>query len=235
MTRAPLLSATLLMLLASLPAQAASCTSEDGGGMLTGECTTSANSFVQTINAMRLLRDNGDSTYTFVDVGASPTAFDFASVSAGGDLGALLSGATVPDGTYVAMSPIIDKMATINASVTVDGMDCRTDSGGYSNDGGSATDYTYDFTIGSPFSSGSDATYDYASAPAEYEYLNGDGDLTIVKKFSTPFIVNSTSTENMTIEMAFDAADAASFRFEEGSCVAANLGPLNVSITIATE
>lgn len=124
------LAVSLGVLLSCSAALAAPCSSEDGGaGGFSGQCSVEPNNFIQTINAMRLLRDNGDGSYTFVDMTTTPAAYDFASVSAGGALGNLLAGSDVPDGTYVAMSPILDRMATLNASTSVDGMLCRTASG----------------------------------------------------------------------------------------------------------
>ncbi len=125
----------LAMLLLVQPvslAHAATCESEDGGGALSGQCSTEPQKFIQTINQMRLMRLNEDNSITFVDLGGTARSFDFASVSAGSALGEFIGQEVPPDGTYVGISPVIDPMATISAEVTVDGMYCRTTSSGIS-------------------------------------------------------------------------------------------------------
>lgn len=222
-------AALFFALLLAPAAFAATCASEDGGGVLNGNCTTSATKFEQTINGFRLLRDNGDSTYTFVVIPVTPTAYDFASVSAGGFLSNLIDGQDIPDGTYVAMSPIIDKMATLNSSVTVDGMSCKTGPSGFVPSSGAGTDYTYDFTAGSGISTSSDGAYDFGSASDTEQWLDSGGDLVIVKKFPSPI----SSSSNVTLTMVVDAAEAADFHFTAGDCSDVFMGPLGVTFTIS--
>ena len=126
MRAAGLVAALLVAMMGVSSAQAASCASEDGGAPLNGECTTLPESFVQTILAMRMMKLNDDGSITFVDSGGGVSAYDFASVSAGAVLGDFVNAESLPDGTYVGVSPVIDPEATIRASVTVDGRPARS-------------------------------------------------------------------------------------------------------------
>jgi hypothetical protein len=213
---------------------AATCASEDGGAPLNGQCSTLPNKFTQTIKQIRLMKLNNDNSITFVDMGGSPQSYDFASVSAGSALGDFIGAQIPPDGTYVGISPVIDPMAAINAEVTVDGMYCRTTSTGFSSMAGTPADYTYDFTVGSPFSSSNDASYDYSTAGSEEEWLNGSGDVVIAKKFSSPIVVNAANPPDVSINIAFDAAEAADFSFNGAECTGALLGALQATFTTVT-
>lgn len=223
-------SAAIIALISVADANAVSCSSEDGGGALNGQCTTVPTKFIQTMNSMRLVRLNDDNTTTFVEVGSDDQAFDFASVTAGADVGNYLAGVEIPEGTYVAISPILDNMATVAGDVTVDSMYCRTTPSGFNATAGTVGDYTYDFTIGSPFSTSNDASYDYDTAGATEQYLNGDGDLVIVQKV-TQFTVSPDATTNVTVEVRFDADEAIRFEFNGTECIRAELGELDGQFT----
>ena len=221
-----LASVGIITFLSLSTANAATCASEDGGGALNGQCSSAPAKFIQTINAMRLARLNDDNSITFVEMGTTPQAFDFASVTAGADIGNYISGIAIPDGTYVAVSPILDEMATVSGDVTVDGMYCRSTPAGANAVAGTVGDYTYDYLTGSPHVSGSDAAYDYGTAGATEQYINGDGDLVIVQKV-TPFTITTGVESNVLIEVRFNADQAMDFSFNGSECTEVHLGALD--------
>lgn len=190
--------------------------------VFSGQCTTSASSYKMTMKAMRLRRSS-DSTFFTIATGS--TTFDAASVSAGATIGAFASGADVEQGTYDAISPILDTSWSFAASTTGGSAgSCATSAAGVTPGSVTAVEQAVDMAalfIAYPDYQPSDLT------------ISGS-DVTIVDTEQASLPVTVAANQAMTIDVQFDVSSAAEFSYAAGTCNGTNLGQLGVTITFTT-
>lgn len=183
-------------------------TTDMSGG---GSCMAPATTYQFTIFSFGFEKSDG----TVVEFGHAQS-FDAASVSAGGDIGNYIAGATLSSGTYVAMRPVISR--DINVATQVTTRDGRTCSGSITAPSQQPSGQNWpDCAAGQP-----DATL--------AQCLSG-GQLRI--RDNQVGALNITGAGGVTINFKFDVNNGAVCNFLPGSGAASNvgLGVLSVKIT----
>lgn len=185
-----------------------------------GTCTTGADVYSFTMKEMRLRKTDG----TFVSIVSSDMTFDAASVSAGAQMGAYVSGAPVPPASYDAMSPTLGKDWSFSGSTTGGAAgSCASTAGGFSVNTGDQATRVVDlaaFFLANPGSVPSDMT------------VTADG-MTIIDA-SSGLQVTVNNGQSLAINIQFDTGTGTQFTYVNGTCQDASMGELGVTVTLTT-
>ena len=188
--------------------------------LYSGTCTTGADVYSFTMKEMRLRKTDG----SFVSIASGDTTFNAASVTAGAQIGAYASGATVPPASYDAMSPTLGKDWGFSASTTGGAASsCATTAGGFSVNPADQATRIFDlvaFFTSNPGSTPPDMTI-------------AGGNLTMVDA-SPSMKVTVNNGQSLAINIQFDTGTGAQFIYVNGTCQAAVLGELGVTVTLTT-
>ncbi|MDX1949995.1 MAG: hypothetical protein SFT90_05805 [Rickettsiales bacterium] len=203
----------------------------------TGICMGEPEEFSFDIKKFRLRKA---SDQTFFDLSTATQTFDFASASAGTQLGNYVSGVAVPAGTYDAMSFVAGVDIVIRGSVALDGGSgptCRTAPSGISTDGGAAQDFVAsnnNTPLFDVITSGSDEVEGAATGGSlEINYINTDGDLVFVGNtiggVSFPITINDGNS--LTFNFSMRPVKGIVFEFINGVCQEAFSGDMQIAIS----
>lgn len=150
----------------------------------------------------------------------STTSFNAANASVGASMGAFISGTPLAIGTYVAVRPEVKLVMTVNGSgvSTSDDIACTT--------GGDKTEDLADVmtTLGATMDSCTDS-------PNANSCDTGDGFMRM--RDTSLGDITITASSSPTITFKFDVGSGVMFSATGGACTYANMGPLDVSMTLA--
>lgn len=200
-----------------------------------GECFGQANKYEMTMKGFRLREvDDEGNPISFVSLSASDVTYDFASANANSTIANYITGASLPTGTYDAVSPILESVITVEGSTSIGSISCNR--GEFNFDMSTVTDENGDLE----FSVGSDATTgltnysdDCGSGNSEDEcgidYINSDGDYVIIDASVGGFPVTISDGDSLSFTMEIDLAESMSYYFNGTDCQS-NAGELMVDL-----
>lgn len=186
----------------------------------TGVCFGPATVYQFTLKGFRFRKADG----TFVAVASTEKTFNAASVSAGAEVAAYVSGVATKDlipadatqVTFDAVSPVLSTTWAVQGGTgSSGGPTCFTSASGFSLTGPAAT-RTVTITEVPP---GSPATLEGTS-------------LTFVDTTPAGLPLTVTAANTITVSVAFDPSFGTLYTFGFGVCTGATLGPILVTMTI---
>ncbi|HCR85655.1 MAG TPA: hypothetical protein DIV86_03150 [Alphaproteobacteria bacterium] len=207
-----------------------------------GICMGEPDEFSLTLVQFRLRKESDKS---FVDLASAPQAFDFASATAGAELGDFASGATVPAGVYDAMSFVAETDVVIRGSVTLNdgaGPRCRTTSSGVATDSSPAENYTASNNYTPLFeqiTSGSDEVEGIQAGPGiEIDYVNSNNQLVHINDTLGGVSFPITVVDGQTLTFDFSMRPVKGIVYEwdgAGNCIGAYSGDMQIAIQATVE
>ncbi len=215
---------------------------EDEPNNFNGICTATPDKFEFTLVQIRL-RNAEDKS--FVNLATAPQSFDFASASAGAELGDFVSNANVPSGTYDAYGFIGNGDITIKGETTLNngsGPRCRTTTSGVATDSAAAEDYVTDSNDTPLFDvigSGSDEVEGSVDGPGlEIDYINSSNQFVFIGDYLTGTSFPITVTDGQTLTFSFSMRPVKGIVFEwdgAGNCTAAYSGDMRIANSASVE
>lgn len=207
-----------------------------------GICTATPERFSFTLSQFRLRKMEDKS---FVNLASAPQEFDFASASAGSQLGNFASGANVPAGVYDAFSFVGLENITMRGEATLNGGSgprCRTTTSGVATDGSPAQNYVVssnETPLFDAIGEGSDEVEGQAEGPnIEINYLNSSNQFVFIGDsiLGTTFPLTINDGQSLTFDFSMRPVKGIVFEWDgAGNCTAAYSGDMQIRISATVE